>query len=266
MAGAKSEWERQLEQAGIDAEITKAILGLGFQRSSSFANAFVDGGAFEAWLGRLKAKVPSAAAMAEDDWRTSPSCGDLRAFWKQLAQPIAVANSPPPRDRSPAEALALFCPAATPAKLDMGEREKLLQQFDVSYPGAALIPETTPSLPFLQTIKAQCDKKAWAWVPWKRILSDAALFELQLRRSSAPRKDLTEVLAEAAGLVGEEWDQDIAAAPLRVFQLLSTRAQCLWVVFWWGPSFELDGVHPAILAALFAPPWCGMASAVGPRS
>ncbi|CAJ1333457.1 unnamed protein product [Effrenium voratum] len=82
----------------------------------------------------------------------------------------------------------------------------------------------TPSLQFLQSVKSHCEKAAWAWIPWRRILSDAALVDVQGRRGSVRRKDFAEVVAEAAGLCDEEWDLDIAGGPHRVFQLLCTRA------------------------------------------
>lgn len=83
---ATNEWKQQLAGSGLEEEVAQAILALGFKRSSSFAHAFTNAEALEAWLSRLQAKVPSASSLSAEEWRTSPACGDLRAFWKCLAK------------------------------------------------------------------------------------------------------------------------------------------------------------------------------------
>ncbi|CAK9032456.1 Uncharacterized protein SCF082_LOCUS20081 [Durusdinium trenchii] len=122
------------------------------------------------------------------------------------------------------------CPPAPPSgplpllsSLPVGERDALLEFFESNCPGVALTPETIPALQFLQSIHVQRQQKAWAWIPWRRILSEAALWGVQSRRSSVKRRDFAEVIAEAAGLCGNEWDLELAGSPHRIYQLLCTR-------------------------------------------
>lgn len=124
------------------------------------------------------------------------------------------------------------CPPAPPSgplpllsSLPVGERDALLEFFESNCPGVALTPETIPALQFLQSIHVQRQQKAWAWIPWRRILSEAALWGVQSRRSSVKRRDFAEVIAEAAGLCGNEWDLELAGSPHRIYQLLCTRAR-----------------------------------------
>ena len=61
-------------------------------------------------------------------------------------------------------------------------------------------------------------------MPWRRVLSEAALLDMQGRKASVKRRDFAELVAEAAGLCSEELDLELSGSPHRIFQLLSTRA------------------------------------------
>ena len=72
-------------------------------------------------------------------------------------------------------------------------------------------------------MQSQCKSKAWTWIPWKRLLSKKAALDVQARRATRKR-DMAEVVAEAAGLCSDEWDLDLSASPYKVQTLLSVRA------------------------------------------
>ena len=201
-------------EEGLYEEVIEAILKMGFKRKASFAHAFVDSNVFEDWLTRFKLKLDSFKDLDDAEWLTSPTCGDLRAFWKKSSGE----ELPAPAS---AKHLPLLGSLSLPAKFGAADREALLKVFESNYPGAALTPETTPCLPYLQTIQSQCQQKSWAWVAWRRILSEAALWDVQSRKAGTKKRDLTEVLAEAAGLCGEEWDLDMGGSPRRIFKFFA---------------------------------------------
>ena len=207
------EWSKAMGEEGLCEEVIEAILKMGFKRKASFAHAFVDSNVFEEWLTRFKLKLGSFKDLDDAEWLTSPTCGDLRAFWKKSSGE----ELPAPAS---AKHLPLLGSLSLPAK-GAADREALLKVFESNYPGAALTPETTPCLPYLQTIQSQCQQKSWACVAWRRILSEAALWS---RKAGTKKRDLTEVLAEAAGLCGEEWDLDMGGSPHPIFQNDCTRA------------------------------------------
>ena len=95
--------------------------------------------------------------------------------------------------------------------------------FERRFPGLALCASTLPSLGLLQCVQSQCKSKAWTWIPWKRLLSEEAALDVQARRATRKR-DMVEVVAEAAGLCSDEWDLDLSASPYKVQTLLSVRA------------------------------------------
>ena len=154
-----------------------------------------------------------------------PLVGIFKGLWKLLsAPPEPEAVLVPPAPQPAASPSLSLVPIGSHAKLDVAERERLFTLFEKHYPGAVLTPESTPALQYLQCIQQQCQQKAWAWLPWRRILSDAALLDLQGRKLSSTCKDFVELVAEAAGLCSEEWDGDLSGSPHRVYQLLCTRA------------------------------------------
>ena len=75
------------------------------------------------------------------------------------------------------------CLTALPSsRLDTLEREKLLKGFRVKFVGVAFSLETLPALGFLAMVQQHCKSQAWAWLPLKRILSEAAHGEMQQRK------------------------------------------------------------------------------------
>ena len=225
---AESAWKKQLQDFGVEEDVIAAIITWGFKRDARFVNAIIDSDALEGWLKRLKAKVASACVLPDDEWLSSAMCGNLRALWKHLSpSPLPLEATPPAKE--PPASLALM-PFGTQSKLDVGEREKLICLFETNYPGVALVPETIPALQFLHCIQHQCQQKAWAWVPWRRVLSEAALLDMQGRKASVKRRDFAELVAEAAGLCSEELDLELSGSPHRIFQLLSTRAHAYALV------------------------------------
>ena len=107
------------------------------------------------------------------------------------------------------------------------DREGLVKKFE-KLTGVALCPSLLPALSLLQIVFSQCKAKSWARIPWRRMLSE----ELSLARRSHKRRDMSEIVAEAAGLCGEEW-VDTSVCP----------SQRLRHGFWW--AFELlDGLCP----------------------
>ena len=78
---------------------------------------------------------------------------------------------------------------------------------------AAVLQEGLWTVGFLHTVLQQCKGKAWAWIPWKKVVSEASSLDIQQRRAGAKFKDMTDVFAEAAGLCSEELDLDIGDSP-----------------------------------------------------
>ena len=149
------------------------------------------------------------------------------------------------------------CLTALPSsRLDTLEREKLLKEFRVKFPGVALSLETLPALGLLAMVQQHCKSQAWAWLPLKRILSEAAYGEMQ-QRKVVGKSAMAGIVAEASGLCPEEWDLDLAASPHRISlppgQMLSPCVQVVIYAFGWNTgtaswctmpaNLEQDGGH-----------------------
>ena len=211
------------KEVGLPDVIAKSLHDMGYDSPETFRSSFVDTAALESWLGRARPKLGEAVADVDDeDWSTHSMAGKLRRLWSRCGPclPTAVASKPP------CSALALFGESALPQssqRLDAGDRERLLKDFEKRFPGLALCASTLPSLGLLQCVQSQCKSKAWTWVPWKRILSEEAALDVQSRRATRKR-DMAEIVAEAAGLCSDEWDLDLSASPYKVQTLLTVRA------------------------------------------
>ena len=72
-------------------------------------------------------------------------------------------------------------------------------------------------------MQSQCKSKAWTWIHWKRILSEEAALDVQSRRATRKR-DMAEIVAEAAGLCSDKWDLEVSASPYKVQTPLSVHA------------------------------------------
>ena len=197
-------------EEGLCEEVIEAILKMGFKGKASFAHAFVDSNVFEDWLTRFKLKLDSFKDLDDAEWLTSPTCGGLRAFWKKSSREELPAPASPKH-------LPLLGSLSLPAKFGAAEREALLK---VYLKGAVLTPETTPCLPYLQPMSTEI-------LGLGRMAPDpvrSCTLGCPKPQSGTKKMDLTEVLAEAAGLCGEEWDLDMGGSPHRIFQILCTRA------------------------------------------
>lgn len=205
----------ETEVAGIDLEeeVIDAIVALGYKRAATLFNAFVADGALEGWLQRLKNKIASAADLPNDAWLSSPVCAAQPG-------PGSASSSAGPRDANHIVLVAVWGPCQTRCRrtraIDSSVRKAL--------PWSCAHSRDDASTPIPQRIQRQCQQKAWSWVPWRRVLSEAALLDMQSRKASAKKRDFAEVVAKVAGLCCEEKDAEISGSPRRIFQLLCTRA------------------------------------------
>ena len=168
-------------------------------------------------------EAPLATA---DDWGFHPMAGTLRRLREKCIKGAECEQGVQVADEVQKSG---FWPLAGPglgmvtSRLTGADREEMVKRFTKNYPGVVLHSSVLPALGFLQLVKSQCATKSWAWVPWRRILSEDAALDVQPRKTSRKR-DYAEVVAEAAGLCGDEWDLDLLGAPHKVYQLLCVRA------------------------------------------
>ena len=212
-------WKNEIVAAGLSAQFAEKFVALGYESKEDFQNACVDNKMLEQFIHHaLVTKKLAEAEVREEEWGFHPLAGKLRKLWKTCNPPAEA----PPVVASGSAHLPLLT-ALPSSKLDTLEREKLLKEFRGKFPGVALSPETLPASGFLAVVQQQCRSQAWAWLPWKRILSEAACGEMQ-QRKVVGKRDMADIVAEASGLCPEEWDLDLAASPHRISLLVRTRA------------------------------------------
>eukprot|EP00438_Fugacium_kawagutii_P011190 Skav205412 [mRNA] locus=scaffold170:107332:108465:- [translate_table: standard] len=226
MATPQSDWESELLTAGLTEEAVKAIVDMGFKRSATFVHAFVDGAAFEAWLGRFQAKVVSIPAA---EWLSSPLCGDLRAVWAKLKQPVSTAD-PPDSALVPISASNHLLGLELGPRLGPEALVKLWGEFDLKYPAEALTADVKPCRQLVQAIYTQKVQGELKFIPWKHILSQAEADKVK-QFSHKKDKQFMDILAEAAGQ-SDAPEVDPSASPFAVQKLLHIRAVC-WSLLGW---------------------------------
>ena len=127
------------KEVGLPDVIAKSLHIMGYDSPETFHSSFVDAAALESWLGKARPKLGEAVADVDDEvWSTHPMAGKLRRLWSRCGPclPTAVAS------KSPCSALALFGESALPPssqRLDAGDRERLVKDFEKRFPGLAFV-------------------------------------------------------------------------------------------------------------------------------
>ena len=218
------------DKCKLPPSVADSLIQLGYDEPELFGSCFVDVQAFESWLGPAREKLgEETVAIDQDDWLTHPIAGKLRLVWKkcQTAACVVPPTVSPATDTGHPLSLSLFGDVSgvhsSSTRLSEADREGLVKKFEKKFTGVALCPSLLPALSLLQIVSSQCKAKSWAWIPWQRILSEELSLDVQSRRSHK-RRDMSEIVAEAAGLCGEEWDQEMSGSPHKISTLLSVRA------------------------------------------
>ena len=209
-------WKETLQQAGVPEEIADKILAK-YPSEEIFRSCFRTESDLDKFAKTLLLGTDPPLA-TEEDWSFQPMTGALRRVRESLIAP----------EPSPPASLLPLMPFPPPAvagnhRLNEADRESLVKKFGKNFPGVHLHPAVLPSLPYLQLVQQQCRMQAWAWTPWRKILSEEAIQEVVARRG-ARKREMVDLVAEAAGLCTEEWDLDTLSAPLEVLHLLCVRA------------------------------------------
>ena len=66
----------------------------------------------------------------------------------------------------------------------VSQRERFIKEFGKKYPGVSVL----PSLGYLQLVQAQCTSASWGWHPWRKILSEEAVGEVQSHKGYQQRE------------------------------------------------------------------------------
>eukprot|EP00438_Fugacium_kawagutii_P010276 Skav225673 [mRNA] locus=scaffold1924:363586:364668:- [translate_table: standard] len=216
------DWKIILADMGLADELCQKIVAT-YSSAEMFRGCFHNEADLEKYGKALLLGMTPPLADG-DTWGFHPAMGALRRVREKVR---ALAQSAPVAATDQCQAMLPFFPpvlGAAGARVCEADKEKLVAAFSKHYPGVVLHPEVMPSLGYLQLIHQQCQSKSFVWTPWKKILSTEASFELSIRRASHRKRDIAEVVAHAAGLCEEEWDQDLLNAPHKIQQLLTIRA------------------------------------------
>ena len=217
--GMACSWTEMLVTAGVPEAAAEVVSGI-YASQDIFQSCFRSESDLDKYLKSMLLNLDPPVA-TEDTWSFHPASGALRRL---RAATVDVSGA---RARASAQH-ELQLPCLTPAmpvaqRMTEADREALIKKFGQDYPGVHLHSAVLPSLAYLQAIQQQCQSKAWAWQPWRKVLSEDAVLEMQARKGTKKR-DMAELVAEAAGLCEEEWDQELWSSPLKVLHLLSVRA------------------------------------------
>ncbi|CAE7255230.1 LRRC45, partial [Symbiodinium sp. CCMP2456] len=106
------------------------------------------------------------------------------SFARRLLVQSRALVHPPASSAGPA---AAAIPSAPPPKITAENAETLRAKFIDSYPGELLSPASTPSVEFLNRLRAELDKPTTLWVPWRLRTSE---HDLQMfYENRRPRSD-----------------------------------------------------------------------------
>lgn len=221
-------WKQSLIDAGVPEEVSEKIAST-YQSEKIFSNSF----RHDVDLDKFATSVLvnwDQSLRGDDAWSFHPAMGAWRGLLQEMrtkaGQPVEqVAAQAHPGNA--VESLLPFAgfPPAPCGKITEGDREKMKGEFIANYPGVILHGGNLPSLGFLQAIMTQCKTASWAWVPWKKILSEDALLEVKSRAGKeSKRAELLDLIAQSAGLETSEWDQDIHRSPHRTGVILTVCA------------------------------------------
>ena len=215
MADGAKAWCDKLKTAGLPDEFADVVKKT-YTSPDAFRCSFRHEDDIDAYA---QCMLKDKGVADDSTWRFHPVTGALRQLRESLCQAANVASTPPSLS-----ALPLQLNSVSSSRLSSADRERLIATFSVHYPGVVLHSSLLPSVGYLHTIQQQCSSKSFAWLPWKRVLSDDAAFQVQSRRTSTRKRDMAELVAEAAGLCDDEWDLELMGSPHKVSKLLTVRA------------------------------------------
>ena len=213
-------WAKILEEEGLSPDLREKITST-YKDANVFRSCFHHASDIDKYAQKLLTSGATPVA-TEEDWSFHPPAGALRRIREKSMvthQPAVAAGVPP----GSSNLLPLVQPLVANCKLNEAERERLIKEFGKKYPGVCLARSVLPSLGYLQLVQAQCTSASWGWHPWRKILSEEAVQEVQSCKGYQKR-EMVDLVAEAAGLCSDEWDQELQAAPMKVFQLLCVRS------------------------------------------
>eukprot|EP00435_Cladocopium_sp_Y103_P046226 s1410_g13.t1 len=114
--------------------------------------------------------------------------------------------------------------------LSVLDRDVMRRDLEKKYTGTVLTLSTLPSMSLLHAVYVQQQRKAWDWIPWKKIMSEKAASVVKGRRSVDAKDSFMEALAFGAGFYEEHWDKELSGAPFQVQNLLQIRAHAYSMV------------------------------------
>ena len=184
MCAMENTWKATLLEAGVISAVAEKVV-------ETYANETVFQSCFrtETDLDKFAKSVllgMTPPIASEEDWSFHPVTGALRRVRESLLAPSTVAAS-----------LLPLLPFSQPAvaishRLSEVDREGMIKKFGDNYPGVHLHPGVLPALPYLQMIQQQCKTKSWAWTPWRKVLSEEAMHDVQSRRG-VRKRDMAEL-------------------------------------------------------------------------
>ena len=208
-------WTGKLTAAGVPEAVQKWMVDKGYDSEEVFCSAFTDAAALDGWLKRAQPALEAYKNLSAEEWLTHPVAAKIRIVWKGAGSGPAGPVTTGPAAVSSALSVSV-------SKLGTGDRERMRKEVEKQYPSHVFQPDTLPSMTFLQCIHAQCIGKNWEWVPWRRVLSDAASLEVKAQRVSTDM-NLMHLVAESMGIPKEEHAAELPCSAFKIQCLLETR-------------------------------------------
>ena len=193
LAAMAEAWANILEEEGLSPDPCEKITST-YKDANVFRSCFHHASDIDKYAKRLLTSGATPVA-TEEDWSFHPAAGALLQKSTVTHQPTAAVAAGVPLGSS--NLLPLVQPLVANCKLNDAERERLIKEFGKNYPGVCLTPSVLPSLGYLQLVQAQCTSASWGWHPWRKILSEEAVGEVQSRKGYREMFDLVAELGYA---------------------------------------------------------------------
>ena len=181
-----------LTEWGAPAAVQAALTAGGFTTLASVAFS-VDPHSEEA------SSIRALLRITDDPLPVNPAIANARRLLRFAAEASGTSPSPP---AAAAASPALSLVAGNASKLTSDVAKDLRAKFLANYPEELLSPDTTPSLHFLQHLRAALDDKGLLWVPWRLRSSEADALHWQEARRPRTDKQLRSLLLPDEDTVG----------------------------------------------------------------